>query len=434
MAVNISADSSATQTLPPAESQIIGIVDQLLRTRGAEVEAWLDAEFARAPQIAYSSVDVRHAGFKIAPVDTNLFPAGFNNLSTMARMRAADAFAGWFHLNYPGLTRVLLLPENHTRNLGYLDNVATLFDLFLAAGLEVRLGSLSDEVTEPLKLPTLTGREVTLLPTERVGDTLQLAGEWGKDWVPQILFLNNDLTAGVPSRLQSVVQPIVPSTERGWHLRRKSVHFRAYDAVVERFAATFDIDPWLLRAETEHGEQVSFKERTGLDAVAEAVERVLARTRAKYTEYGIAEEPYVYVKADSGTYGMGIMTVKSGAELLEVNKKIRNKMNVIKEGAQVSEVAVQEGVPTANRVGDAMAEPVIYLVGGAAIGGAYRVNDARDAYGNLNATGMYFTGMCDPFEQDREPEKVSVTACSFNVYGLVARLATLAAAHELEYA
>ncbi len=28
----------------------------------------------------YSSVDIRDAGFKIAVVDTNIFPAGFNNL------------------------------------------------------------------------------------------------------------------------------------------------------------------------------------------------------------------------------------------------------------------------------------------------------------------------------------------------------------------
>src|SRR5215212_8886673 len=29
----------------------------------------------------YASVDLRNSGFKLAPVDTNLFPGGFNNLN-----------------------------------------------------------------------------------------------------------------------------------------------------------------------------------------------------------------------------------------------------------------------------------------------------------------------------------------------------------------
>jgi len=36
---------------------------------------------ARAHAAVYCSVDLRNAGFKLAPVDTNLFPGGFNNLS-----------------------------------------------------------------------------------------------------------------------------------------------------------------------------------------------------------------------------------------------------------------------------------------------------------------------------------------------------------------
>jgi len=35
------------------------------------------------------------------------------------------------------------------------------------------------------------------------------------------------------------------------------------------------------------------------------VARVLAKTQAKYNEKGIADKPFVIVKADAGTYGMG---------------------------------------------------------------------------------------------------------------------------------
>lgn len=414
--------------IPPAktDSVILRRLDALLAERGREVAKWLETEFAAAPSLPYASVDVRHAGFKIAPVDTNLFPAGFNNLSASARARAADALAGWMKVRHPGLRRVMLLPENHTRNLGYLDNVATLLDIFTTAGLEVKLGSLMEELDAPMTLETLTGREVTLLPTERHDGTLRLRD----GWAPELLFLNNDLSAGVPNLLAGVTQPVAPEPGRGWFARRKSVHFESYTRVAARFADAFDLDPWLLRPTTEHCGQVNFKERTGLECVALAVEKVLHNTRQAYIAHGITEEPYAYIKADSGTYGMGIMTVRSGDEVMEINKKARNKMNVIKEGSVVSEVVVQEGVPSIDRIGESPAEPVVYLVDGHAIGGAYRVHDGRDAYTNLNATGARFTGMCDPAESAKEPGKVSVKACDFEVFGLIGRLATLAAAHE----
>ena len=39
-------------------------------------------------------------------------------------------------------------------------------------------------------------------------------------------------------------------------------------------------------------------------------EALLGKIRRKYKEYGINEKPFVIVKADAGTYGMGIMTVR----------------------------------------------------------------------------------------------------------------------------
>ena len=156
------------------------------------------------------------------------------------------------------------------------------------------------------------------------------------------------------------------------------------------------------------------------------VEKVLHKIRTHYERYGITDEPYVYVKSDSGTYGMGIMTVKSGEEILEINKKIRNKMNVIKEGVQSTEVIIQEGIPTVDRIEAAPAEPMMYLVDGHAVGGAYRVNDARDAQNNLNATGMRFVGMCD----EGEAGKVAMRECTFGALGLIAELASLAAQRE----
>jgi hypothetical protein len=75
--------------------------------------------------------------------------------------------------------------------------------------------------------------------------------------------------------------------------------------------------------------------------------------RAKYREHGIDDKPYVVVKADAGTYGMGVMTVKDASEVIGLNRKQRNKMSVVKEGipgnGQTVEVTDPEPLGQNNR-------------------------------------------------------------------------------------
>ena len=59
---------------------------------------------------------------------------------------------------------MLLIPENHTRNSFYLANVARLVQIFSLAGLNVRLGTLDETITEPTELPLADGSTLTLEP------------------------------------------------------------------------------------------------------------------------------------------------------------------------------------------------------------------------------------------------------------------------------
>ncbi|OYX11474.1 MAG: hypothetical protein B7Z11_04365 [Acidovorax sp. 32-64-7] len=89
---------------------------------------------------------------------------------------------------------------------------------------------------------------------------------------------------------------------------------------------------------------VDFAEDKGMDALQTSVDALLGKVRRKYKEYGIHEKPFVIVKANNGTYGMGIMTVRDAKELDALNRKTKNKMAVIKDGQTVSDVIIQEGV------------------------------------------------------------------------------------------
>jgi glutamate--cysteine ligase len=414
--MNQPALASAT---PPA---VLAALRTLLANRSDEITAWMDARRMESGAPFYSSVDLRHAGYKLAPVDTNLFPAGFNKLSSAARQRASLHAKARLNRCTTPIERVLLIPENHTRNQGYLDNLAALQAVLKGAGAEVVIGSLAAEAGAPIALTASDGTALLQQPLTRAGSSLRTES----GFVPQLIVLNNDLTSGLPELLRGVAQPIQPRPSQGWHRRRKSIHFEAYDKLARDFAEAFAIDPWLISSEFHKCGLVNFGERKGLECVAMGVEKVLHKVRAHYAEYGITDTPYVYVKSDAGTYGMGIMTVRSGEEMLELNKKNRNKMNVIKEGVQSTEVVIQEGIPTIDRIDGAPAEPMLYLMDGHAVGGAYRVNRERDGEGNLNATGMEFVGMCDESEQG--PAKM--LQGDFGALGLIAELASLAAPRE----
>ncbi len=411
--------SQAVSLADPANTPIIETLRTLLLQRGEEVRTWLDARRMESGAPFYSSVDLRHAGYKLAPVDTNLFPAGFNKLSNASRERASQRAKARFTRCEKPIERVLVIPENHTRNQGYIDNVAALVSVLENAGTEVHLGSLIAQAGHPIEVTASDGTMLFQYPLKRQGSALLTE----EGFIPQMVVLNNDLTSGFPEILRGVAQPIVPRPSQGWHRRRKSIYFDAYDKLARDFASAFQLDPWLISSESHKCGLVNFGERQGLECVAMGVEKVLHKVRGHYARYGITQEPYVYVKSDAGTYGMGIMTVKSGDEMLELNKKLRNKMNVIKEGVQSTEVVIQEGIPTVDVIDGAPGEPMMYLMDGHAVGGAYRVNRERDAQNNLNATGMEFVGMCDESEEG----KAKMRECQFGALGLIAALASLAA-------
>src|SRR5690606_14058576 len=166
------------------------------------------------------------------------------------------------------------------------------------------------------------------------------------------------------------------------------------------FAELIGIDPWLIDPYFTSCGKVDFQEKEGLDCVAAAVDEILSQIKEKYTQFGIKEKPFVIVKADSGTYGMGIMSIRDGAEIYKLNRKQRNKMTTIKEGTVVKNVLVQEGVHTFESIHQAVAEPVIYMIDHHVVGGFYRVHANRGVDENLNAPGMHFVPLA--FEQSAQ--------------------------------
>ena len=395
-----------------------------------DIERWLRGKWQEHTPPFYGSVDLRNAGFKLTPVDMNLFPGGFNNLNSAFLPLCVQAAMSAIDKICPMAKSLLLVPENHTRNLFYLQNVAQLVSILRMTGLNVRVGSLLPEIDKPTPIELPNGTSLVLEPLVRSKYRLGL-----EDFDPCAVLLNNDLTAGVPDILKNLnEQFILPPLHAGWAVRRKSNHFAAYDEVADEFAKLVGIDPWQINPYFSVCDSINFHERQGEDCLAANVSAVLDLIREKYKEYGIDETPYVVVKADAGTYGMGVMTVKDADEVVGLNRKQRNKMSVIKEGMSVSQVIIQEGVHTREHVADGVAEPVVYMIDRYVVGGFYRVHSGRGKDENLNAPGMHFEPLA--FETSCSlPDRCQTPDAApnrFYAYGVVARLALLAASLELE--
>ncbi|MCK4608121.1 MAG: glutamate--cysteine ligase [Gammaproteobacteria bacterium] len=395
-----------------------------------KIETWLREKWQNLAAPFYCSVDLRNAGFKVAPVDTNLFPAGFNNLNSDFMPLCIQAVQATMAELYPGIKQILLVPENHTRNQFYLENLAALQEILVKAGFATRVGSLLPDLTAPSELALPSGRQLLLEPLVREGDRVSVA-----DFSPCLLLLNNDLSGGIPEILTNLQQAIVPAPHLGWFKRLKSEHFSHYQTVSTEFAEALGLDPWLINPIFRNCGEMDFLKQHGLEGLQDKVTDLLASIRGKYREYKIEQKPFVMVKADAGTYGMAVMMVQDAKELAELNRKQRTHMAASKNSQSVNKVIIQEGVYTFETWGEAeaAAEPVVYMLGKHVVGGFYRVHSRRGINENLNAPGMQFEPLAFA-ESCNNPDYGKCDCCAnrFYIYGVVARLALLAAAYEFK--
>ena len=393
------------------------------------IERWFRLEWMEHTPPFYTAVDVRNAGFKLAPVDTDLFPRGWNNLTSAMLPLAVQAAQAAIEKICPEARNLLVIPENHAKNTFYLANVAQLVRIFQMAGLNVRVGSIDPAIKSPKKIELPGGDTVCLEPVVRGKRRLGL-----KNFDPCTILLNNDLAAGIPGILEDLhEQYLLPPPHAGGSVRRKSNHFHSYEEVSKRFGKLLGIDPWLINPICGRVEDADLAEHAGIEAVAAQADIVLTKVRRKYKEYGINEKPFVIVKTDDGSCGTCITTVRDAKDLEALQNKPR--VSIGQEGRAPAGVLVQEGVLTRERVHDGVAEPVVYMMDRYVVGGFYRVHAERGDDENLNLPGASYVPLAFS-ESAHLPQPGAKPGASapnrFYMYGVIGRLAMVAASYELE--
>ncbi len=407
------------------------------------IERWFRLEWMEHTPPFYSSVDIRNAGFKLAPVDTNLFPTGWQNLAPAMVPLAVQAAMAAIEKICPEARNLLLIPENQSHCTFYLSNVAQLQHIFRMAGLNVRVGSISPDIKKPTTVALPDGQSVLLEPVIRKKGGGR--GRLGlKDFDPCTILLNNDLSAGLPGILEDIhEQFLLPPVHAGWTVRRKSTHFKSYEEVAKRFGKLIGVDPWLFTPLFEKCEALDLAKPSGVGELVAHVESVLAKIRRKYKEYGINERPFVVVKSDDGRRNAdsssALLMVRDARELQEPGKLAALAGDSVAPRAAprnlVVNLMVQEGVLTNERMNAAVAEPVVYMMDRYVVGGVYRIHAERGVDDNLNAPGSRFVPLAFA-ESAHLPQlgmKPGASAPNrFYMYGVIGRLAMVAASYEME--
>ncbi|DAC46478.1 MAG: hypothetical protein CMO41_05155 [Verrucomicrobiales bacterium] len=390
--------------------------NQLLEDKRVEITAWMKEKRSQVPIPIYGSVDVRDAGWKIGVVDANHFPAGFNNVSKENLMELADLFKEHVQRSHPSCKWVHIYPESHTRNPGYVENIASIKSMIEQAGFSCTVGS--PDLNEFGALNGLSGP--LLLQSVRVDETGELEVDGDH---PDLILLNNDLTDGAIPGVQST--NITPPPHMGWFRRRKSHHYEMLKPYVDEMASLLSIDPWHLMPDWFVSQNKCLTEEACKIKLAEEIDEFLDGLREKYATLGIDREPTVVMKNDSGTYGLGIMMLTAGEQILNLSNRKANKLRYAKGGAEVENFLIQEGIPTAlaTETGETL-EPVVYLVDGEAASWFYRINAKKSDMDNLNSPSARF----ENYEDAENPHIRE----AHGWHALVAELSMLAMGAEAE--
>jgi glutamate--cysteine ligase len=393
-------------------------LEDFICTNWNEVNTYIEEKKKNLPIPFYSSVDIRESKTKYAPVDHNMYPAGFNNLCAVDFKDASLVSGDTIRKLNPKAKLIGIMPESHTKNLMYLDHLVTLGKMIEDAGFKVRFlsfdSNLFPENEDCLALLSNSGASLTICRASIKNKKLHVGPE-----EVDLAICNNDQSNPWPIDWKEISTVITPTPKIGWFRRQKNIHFAYYKKVADEFCSHFKINPDLIQAKFVGVEDVDFENKSGLEKLGAAVDGIISELKPGSK---------VFVKASQGTYGMGISVVASGEEIINMNRKTRNKMDVGKNSIKFTSLLVQEGVETIIKYDDMPAEITIYLIDGKSIGGFMRVNGEKDDLGNLNSRGMVFRKLC----MGDVVKEASDHKTKEAMYSLIARLATIASAYEIQ--
>ena len=360
------------------------LLNEFIKNNKNIINSWIETKRGSKKWPIYHSLDLRNSGYKICHVDSNLFPAGFNNLSNTSINNAIQEFKEVLHR----YQRILIIIEHFTRNIVYIYNILQLKDILTkASNAEIKFATLGIDANTVICTNDVT---IELHALKKSSNLAYIQLSNSINWYPDFILLNNDLTSGISEELQYINQDMLPNPQFGWHSRKKSEHFKKYNKLIIELSQLLKFNPFLVSTYIDTATNINFRNKTGLNLLQHKAEKLLKKIQHAYKANDIKLEPYLFLKADKGTFGMGVLEFQDIKKILTMNKKHRHSMHLIKGGILNDQILIQEGIATTKLFASYPAENIIYSVNGSIVGEMIRYNTNKNSYQSLNSSGMKF--------------------------------------------
>lgn len=391
------------------------IHEKICKSRGA-LDQWF-AEKIKGLYLPFAcSFDIRDSSYKIAPVDANIYPAGFNNICDVDKDNAPTLVRDYLKKVYRfPINTICILTEEHSQNPFYWSNVSSIKKMIEEAGCAVFL-TFPRSLTSDIEVRTATNEPLKVQRSEVRSGLLYV-----EDQAIDLIVSNNDFSLSYEDFIQPLKTPINPPPGLGWHQRKKQQFFSEYNRLATDFCNIIELDPWHLTIETVEFPHFDLNDEDKKNHLIEAAEGLVKRLASQYERHNIKDKPYLFIKNSSGTYGLAVIEVREPRDILSWNYKSRKKMKASKGGRSVDEVILQEGIPTILTSDNSAAEPALYMLGDNLLGGFLRTHGEKGPTESLNSPGAVFKRLCV------SDLHINLPGCPLeNVYGWVARLGLLA--------
>ena len=268
----------------------------------------------------YSSFDLRDSSVKISPVDANLFPAGFNNICEVDKQSTVPLCKSYLNTYFPNTENIILLAEEHTKNPFYWDNIYTLKNLIEKSNASsVFVCVPGKNIPEDTVLKSANGHSIEVfLLKNKINES-------------QLIISNNDFS--VDYQLDLPI-PITPPVAAGWNKRRKHSFFKEYNRLVKEFAELLQIEPEYLTIKTKRFTDFQINNSECLKKLTEEVAVFLSELETAYKKIHREEKhkPFVFLKNNSGTYGLGMISINTQKDIENWSYKMKKKMKATKGG------------------------------------------------------------------------------------------------------
>lgn len=345
-------------------------ISDLCREKLSGAIAYLQSlpEFQRIPLTM--SLDVRRNDHKLTVVDANIYPAGHNNIHPTDFPRCSDILKE--ALQRRGIkegSKIGIVPERLTKNMFYCDNLAILGELLELGGFQVSFFWPYKDEAPPVLQGSGTSLVTKALNSEKV----------------DAFILNYDGTGG-PLDLPSEV-PTFPSPLHGWNRRHKSDFFRNFNELLSQVEQKFGMDLDSMKIAHKEVPIESYEDDASIKRLYDAALELHQELTEKYKQKNIPFEPSYFIKNNSGTYGLGVLGIRSPDEILHLNNRKTQNLSLSKGRVGISSVMIQEGVPSNIGV-SSTCEEVYMAFGGELAARFMRCHDGKTAFDSLNAIGM----------------------------------------------